>query len=44
MVKVVTKSKIGGQAYRKAEAVMSTLDDLAEELAGDRDRLWKDRA
>ena len=44
MVKVATKSKIGGPAYRKAQTVMDALDDLAEELTGEPDRLWKDRA
>lgn len=41
MLKAVTESRTRGPAYRKAEKIIESLDDLIEELTGDRDSLWK---
>ena len=41
MVKVVTESTITGDADKMAEAGIEGLDDLMEELTGNRDSLWK---
>jgi hypothetical protein len=41
MVKVVTESTVTGTADKMAEKVIESLDDLVEELTGNRDSLWK---
>ncbi len=41
MVKVVTESTVTGEADKVAAAVIESLDDLVEELTGNRDSLWK---
>lgn len=41
MVRVQTKSKIGGPSYKKAVAISDALHDMAEELTGDRNKLLK---
>jgi len=41
MLKVVTESRSRGPADQKAVQVIESLDDLVEELTGDRACLWK---
>ncbi len=41
MLKVLTESRNGGPADEKLAQVIESLDDLIEELTGDRDGLWK---
>lgn len=41
MVKVLTECTITGAVDKKAEEVIESLDDLVEELTGNRDSLWK---
>ncbi|MDP6832597.1 MAG: hypothetical protein QF512_16695 [Alphaproteobacteria bacterium] len=41
LVKVLTERTITGPADKKAEEVIERLDDLVEELTGNRDCLWK---
>ncbi len=40
-VKVVTECTMTGEAGKLAEAVIESLDDLVQELTGNRDNLWK---
>jgi hypothetical protein len=39
LVKVMTKSKIGGPAYKKAQMANDSLLELSEELTGERNKL-----
>jgi hypothetical protein len=41
LVKVLTKSKIGGPAYKKASIATDSLLDLTEELTGERNKLLR---
>ena len=40
-VKVVTECTMTGEAGKLAEVVIESLDDLVQELTGNRDNLWK---
>jgi hypothetical protein len=41
LVKVMTKSEIGGPAYKKARTANDSLIELTEELTGERSKLLR---